>query len=154
MWFNGICSDLLRKLWRLENQWLEMQILRKATMNLLNSVKEIAGGADAIACWLGSGGHVVSFEEAQERANVCFACPLNVSVGKVKDAIAGTVKKTLEIKNKIGLRVQGEKALGQCKDCGCVLRLLVWEEQKRIEPFLSDQEKARLPKACWKLNKP
>lgn len=122
-------------------------------MNILEQAKQFAEGAKEITDWLGDGGHVVDQVAAQERASTCLTCAKNVPVGIVKDSIAAVTRKTLEIKNKLGLHVLGEKSLGQCEDCGCVLRLLIWEPQSRIEPFIDEETRAKLPTFCWKLRK-
>jgi hypothetical protein len=120
----------------------------------MNSIKQLWGGAVEIFEWLRAGGHVVTFKEAQWRTNVCNTCSKNVEVGKLKLFIAWFVRKALEIKNRTNLRTRDAGSLGQCQDCGCVLRILVLEPQDRIEPFLDDEDRGRLPKFCWKLKKP
>jgi len=123
------------------------------TLNIFEKAKQFAEGAEAISSWLGSGGQIVAQEVSQARANTCLECSKNVPVGVLKDSIAGAAKKILEVKNKLGIRVNGERGLGQCQDCGCVLRLLVHEPQSRIEPFLTPEDRAKLPTFCWKLKK-
>lgn len=123
-------------------------------MNLIEKLKQLGEGIEEITGWIGSGGRVVDRAIAQDRANVCQSCPHNKAVGGAKNSVAGVARKILEKKNRAGLRVSGEKSLGQCGLCGCVLRLLVWEEQSRIEPFMSAEDKARTPSHCWKLRKP
>ncbi len=123
-------------------------------MTLLDHAKQFAGGAAEIRDWLGDGGEVVTYEEAQGRANLCLTCAKNVPAGMLKGAIADATRKRLEIKNKVGLRTAGEKRLGKCEPCGCVLRLLVWEPQRRIQPYLTAEEKQSYPAFCWKLKEP
>ena len=123
-------------------------------MNLIQKVKNLAEGAEHIINWLGSGCEVVSPADAQRRANICLKCPHNKADGVVAPAIAKVVKKTLEKKNEMQLRVNGEKSLHTCAQCSCVIRLLVWERQIKIEPYLSTEQRAGLPNYCWKLEKP
>lgn len=118
----------------------------------MNPFREFWGGAVEITRWLRDGGIVVDYETAQSRALTCGSCAKNVPVGKFKLVIASVVKKILEIKNRRKLSVAGR--LGQCSDCGCVLKLLILEEQKRIEPYLSDENRESLPVFCWKLKQP
>lgn len=118
----------------------------------MNPFREFWGGAVEITRWLREGGIVVDYETAQSRALTCHSCGKNVPVGQFKLAIAGAVKKILEIKNRRNLSVSGR--LGQCSDCGCVLKLLLLEEQKRIEPYLTEENRKFLPKFCWKLKQP
>lgn len=123
-------------------------------MSLFDKAKEFAVGAEEITAWLGSGGKIVPQEVAQERANICLECAKNVEVGVVKDTIASATRKILEAKNKLGLRIDGEKRLGMCSDCGCVLRLLVWQPQERVQPYLTEEDLKNAPTFCWKLRKP
>ena len=120
-------------------------------MTLLEKAYQVAGGVEAIAAWLGSGGIVVPQEEAQSRADVCLACPNNVEVGFATSTGADFARKILEIKNDASLRVDGEKKLHKCEACGCVLRLLVWEPQSRVTKHLTEKERSALPLHCWKL---
>ncbi len=123
-------------------------------MNLIDRAKNIGVGVEHIMKWLGDGGEVVDQQAAQKRAFTCINCPKNVSAGIPETAVALSIRRILEAKNKLELRVTGEKSLKSCAACGCVLRLLIWEKQDRIEPFLSEQEREELPPQCWKLEKP
>lgn len=120
-------------------------------MTLLDRAKSIPHGAKVIAGWLGSGGEVVEPETAQERADICLPCPNNVANFPVTTAVALAVKQYLGVKNKLSLRVKGEKALGTCSACGCVLRLKVWEPQEKVQNELTDEERQKLPAFCWQL---
>jgi len=122
--------------------------------SILEKAKQLGIGAAEIAEWLGSGGEVVPQELAQERADICKFCHQNVKVGLMKAAVAEAAKRALDAKNKLELRVDGEKSLGECGTCGCVLRLLVWYPQKKIQPYLEENEMRRIPHHCWKLRKP
>lgn len=122
-------------------------------MNLWNQIKNIPGGAKHLADWIGDGGHVVDRDEAQKRANICQTCALNVPGLAITSAVASAIKAQLSLKSKIRLRVDGEKKLHNCDACGCVLRLLVWEPQERVESHLTDEERQKLPEFCWKVSK-
>lgn len=119
--------------------------------NLFDQVRHIPHGAVTIAEWVGSGGQVASHDEAQTRADVCLECPLNGRSNPVTAAVAAAVRRHLEIKNKIGLRVQGEKRLGACEACGCILRLQIWQPYDKVQSEMTDDERAKLPEHCWKL---
>ena len=116
--------------------------------NLLDQVRHIPDGAKHIKDWLGSGGQVVSYQEAQGRANTCLTCAKNKKGFQVTSVVAMAIKKHLEIKNSMKLRVNGEKRLGACEACGCQLRLLIWQTQDRIRMQSEGEE---LPEFCWKL---
>lgn len=120
-------------------------------MSLLEQARHIPHGLKVIAEWLGSGGEVVDKETAQARANICLECPQNAQGSGVTTAVAGAIKRHLEVKNKLGLRVDGSKKLKTCQSCGCVLNLLIWQKQEKVESELNDTEKENLPAFCWKL---
>lgn len=117
-------------------------------MNLFDQVRHIPDGIKHITDWLGSGGEIVSKSEAQERANICLTCAKNVKGFQVATPVALAIKAHLGVKKAMKLRVDGEKQLGSCEACGCVLRLLIWETQDRIRLQSQGEE---LPEFCWKL---
>jgi hypothetical protein len=127
-------------------------------MSILEKAKHIPHGVSVISKWLGSGGEVVDQQTAQARANVCCGtnpteakCANNVSTSPATGAVAAAVKSYLGIKNKLGLKVGGEDELGTCQACGCVLKLIVWEPQTKVQREITDEERPRLPSWCWKL---
>lgn len=121
-------------------------------MNLLEKAKQLGLGISHLTDWLGDGGEVVSQEVAQHRANTCITCGLNQPGASVTTAVALAIRGQLGVKNKLKLRVEGEKRLGHCQACSCVLKLLIWEPQDRVEDHLDDESRARLPGMCWKIS--
>ena len=109
-------------------------------MNLLESAKKLANGASVIREWLGSGGVTTDIADAQRRADICIACPHNQPSRLPIGVIAGAVKRHLEVKNKLGLRVKGEKSLETCEICGCANRLKVWLPRDLLRAQASDKE--------------
>ena len=70
--------------------------------------------------WIGEGRKPVHPDVAQQRANVCLACSSNQQRGAWEvsaQVIATLVKSQIELKNKMGLRVRGEKSLHICDIC-------------------------------------
>lgn len=120
-------------------------------MRIWDQIKHIPGGIGHLTDWLGSGGSVVDQETAQHRANTCQTCALNKRGSPVTTAVALAIRGQLGVKNKLKLRVDGEKGLHNCDACGCVLRLLVWQPQERIEMQISEDEMMKLPSFCWKV---
>lgn len=116
-------------------------------MNLLDQVKNWPRGAELLFDWLGSDGVVVSQETAQARANICLTCPQHDSGASVTGAMAGGFKRLLELKNKAGLRVSGEKNLGLCDICGCSTRVKIWQPIDRICKMKLPEEV--YPSHCW-----
>jgi hypothetical protein len=101
------------------------------------------------SAWLGDGGQPVSYDQAQARANVCLQCPMNEEMGLYEGLAkheADKLKKQIELKNSMALRVDGEKRLHICKACLCVLRLKVWAQMKHIKDT-TDIDK--LDEKCW-----
>lgn len=123
-------------------------------MNLLAKVKTMVDGVKNLTLWVGSGGEVVSQEVAQERANLCFTCPLNQRGMGVTGEVAEATLKFLEFKNSLDLRVDREAELHHCFGCGCVLKLLIWEPSLNIKKQLTASEVEVSPPYCWKINEP
>ena len=120
-----------------------------AEVNLWDQARKIPHGIEVIAEWLGSGGHVVDKDEAQRRADICLKCPLNQSTPILTAAVAAAVKKHLEVKNGLGLRVNGEKQLGMCEVCGCALRLKIHCPDDKVLSESTPDEQSQYPDYCW-----
>jgi hypothetical protein len=116
-------------------------------MSLFEIVKQYKHGAETITAWLGSGGQTVTQRHAQQRADVCLKCPMNVSSFLPTKAIAIAVKNQLEIKSKLQLRVIGEKSLQTCRGCGCILRLKIWIPLENLG--IKDGELDNFVPECW-----
>ncbi len=120
-------------------------------MNLLEKASTIAEGISNLTTWVGSGGAVVSQEEAQSRASICINCPCNKPDLAINELVAKAVKKFLAFKNELDLRVQGERSLLSCEGCGCQIRLLIWQPQDQVKREMTGEERAKTPSFCWKL---
>ena len=118
-------------------------------MNLIERAKQFKVGAETIMEWLGAGAITVHPTLAQSRANICLKCPLNVHESSITEAMAAAIKKQVEIKNKLQLRVNGEKSLLSCSACGCVTRLKIWVPLENILPEPEDRHK--FDENCWLL---
>lgn len=115
--------------------------------NLLDRAKQFKEGAKILSEWLGSGAVTVDPATAQRRADVCLKCPLNVDESFTSELIAATVRKQVEMKNHLKLRVNGEKSLHICKACGCVNRLKIHVPLERILP--DADELPKFDPSCW-----
>jgi hypothetical protein len=119
-------------------------------MNLLESARKLVGGAEVIQEWLGSGAITVSPELAQKRAAICISCPKNIHGGIISEPLAKAVRRQVEIKNKLNLRVSGEKSLGRCAACSCESKLKIWLPLRNILP--EPEERANFEQNhCWLL---
>ncbi len=122
-------------------------------IHLFERVKQLGLGVVHIKEWLGEDGKIVDPKTAQDRANTCQTCALNRPGDPVSTAVALAIRAQLGVKNQLKLRVKGEKGLKKCNACGCVLRLLIWEPQARVESQITEEEMAKLPSFCWKVSK-
>ena len=116
-------------------------------MNIIERAQQWAEGVATITAWLGSGGAVVPREQAQARADICLKCPMNVKDFAFPEVVATAVRKQVEIKNKLQLRLKGEKSLHTCSLCGCVLRLKLHLPLKNLGLDAAELEK--FPEHCY-----
>ena len=118
-------------------------------MNLLKSAQQFG---QLWSSWLGSGGKPVPKDQSQSRANVCLKCPMNVRK-PIYESLAGPVAKLvrsqIELKNRMKLRVDGEKSLGVCNGCSCILILKV---HAPLEFILSTTDTKNLDPNCFILD--
>jgi hypothetical protein len=125
-------------------------------VNLLDRVRNVAGGIPVLGEWLVNG-ICVDQHTAQSRANKCLVCPLNQPGPKIVDFVAEAIHKQLELKNAMKLRVIGEKSLHSCKVCDCNLPLKMWPlieqislDKDEIQEFKTELEKvAKTEDDCW-----
>lgn len=119
-------------------------------MNLMEQARQIISGIEIIQQWLGSGASTVPPEVAQSRANCCISCPLNIKGGIVSEPVALAIKRQVEVKNQLNLKVENEENLGRCQACFCESRLKIWIPLKNIEP--EESERSSFDPKCWLLN--
>lgn len=115
----------------------------------MNPIKQAEQFFNLKAQWLGAGGHPVGPSQSQGRADVCLACPHNVErplEEMFKGYVALTVKRQVQLKNQMQLRVNGEKRLHICERCECVLKLKV---HVPLEFILKHTKIEGLPAHCW-----
>lgn len=120
-------------------------------MSIFDQAKAIPHGVQSITEWLGEGGNVVDRAESQRRANICLHCDENKEDWIVTGMVADAVRRHLEVKNHLKLRVVGEKNLGRCDVCQCVLRLLVHEPLDNVKRQMKYNPGEKYPEKCWKL---
>lgn len=122
-------------------------------MNLLQELKNDIVGAALIRDWLGEGGRTVEPNLAEARIAVCMNCPWHQPARWwdvfFKNPIARAIKRTLEYKNRVNLRLQDEDKVGMCNKCSCCLRLKVWVPIERVETSLPLGTIRDCPDFCW-----
>lgn len=123
-------------------------------MNLINRISSYLNALPILLEWTVSG-RVVDEDEAQDRADICTGrktgnpCPKNKEDFQLAEDIAAFFKQHVELKNKMQLRVQGEKQLYTCAGCGCPLKTKVWLEWRYVKP--DAEEKNKFDQRCWLL---
>lgn len=123
-------------------------------MNIIDQVKAIPRGVQTLSEWMEGGGQPVPKGEAQYRAATCRSCPLNKSNHSISGVVADAIRKQVELKNTLQLRVDGEKTLGVCDVCQCVLRLMIWVPLETLQKHIPQGENERYPSYCWKKIQP
>ena len=116
---------------------------------LFDAVSSIPRGVETIREWLGEGGIPVDPATAQRRANICLECPKNVPPNIVTQSVALAIRRHLEVKNKLGMRVDGEKRLGKCDVCQCMLRLKIHVPIGIVRRQMPPGEFDAYPAPCW-----
>jgi hypothetical protein len=122
------------------------------------SLKQDIDGASALADWLGDGGHTVDPMIAEFRAARCVSgnngdpCPHNKEPNwwdRVKHVVADWIRKQLELKEGMELRLSVEESLHMCAKCGCCLKLKVWVPTDHIRAITPEKTLQEMPDYCW-----
>ncbi len=119
------------------------------------TIKEATQFFELYSQWIGEGLRPVPKEQAQERANVCLKCPLNQPkrTGEfLKTEVALLVRRQIELKNQMNLRIDGEKSLHICTGCGCSLKLKPWVPIEMIRNTTDITKLNQSEPRCWILN--
>lgn len=99
--------------------------------------------------WLGEG-DAATPEVAQARANTCLACPKHV-IKPLQElltaSVAGYVRRQLELKTHLKMRVEHEEELHTCGICECWMPLKVWLNIERARGVTPDWQ--QFPANCW-----
>lgn len=93
----------------------------------------------------------VEHYKAEARGKVCEICPQNKEAlwweKMIKDPIAATIRRWLEYKNQMNLRVSMEDSLQMCRSCGCCTRLKIHVPIEHISQHTKDL--SIYPENCW-----
>jgi hypothetical protein len=110
--------------------------------------------ASTIKDWLGEG--CQPDPQAQDRANICTGknsgrpCEFNWRGGWImRREVADTVRRWIEAKEHLQLRVEGEDQLGTCEVCRCPLSTKIHIPLKTILAHTPKEEFENLPPHCW-----
>ncbi len=118
---------------------------------IISEFRQTANGAEIIDDWLGAGGMPVPLPHAEARAFLCKTCPMNVSPNWwhifFTNPIARAIRRTIEIKNQIGLSVSCESDLAMCRGCGCTTKLKIHVPIEHIKAHHKPEHK--YDPRCW-----
>ena len=117
-----------------------------------NTAKKLWAGLRSTNDWIDSGVPAVPKEQAEARATVCVACPLNGKGGiesfftvPASEAIKRQIQK-LETRK---LATSLDAKLGVCTACLCPLPLLVQTPLQFKLAHMTPDTRAALDKSCW-----
>lgn len=133
-----------------QNQQTVLQNLRSAAV----AAKDLMAGAKTLIEWKASGEAPVPVEQAEARAQVCAACPLNDpqdwTAWFTKPA-AELIRKQVAEAHELGLKTSVDEKLHCCSACHCPLQVKVWPGiewiTKRLTP--AQVNLLRGGKDCW-----
>ncbi len=128
---------------------------------LLREIENDINGLAALRDWLGDTGNPVHPMVAELRAQRCVEgnngdpCPLNKApkwwnvVANAKTKAGQWIRKELELKIHMNLRVAQEDRLHMCSACGCCLPLKVWAPRALVREHTTKQILDKTPSFCW-----
>jgi len=124
---------------------------------IILELRQTTQGAKVLNDWLGEGGAPVPLHQAEQRSGECLygnngkPCPHNRAPKwwerMFKDPIAHEIRKQLEIKNQIGLKLSKEDDLHMCDQCGCCISLKAHVPIKHIKAHHNPDH--AYPDWCW-----
>ena len=114
-------------------------------LRLTELVKRFHQGTQILREWLGNDAVPVEQEKAEARASVCVHCPKNYKARwweSAVGAIADAIRRQIEVKNKISMKVSVENEIGMCRCCGCALPLKVFVPIGHIRNHITAEHRA------------
>lgn len=118
-------------------------------MSLLDQLKHFPHGLGVVRDWIGSGGEIVSQEQAEARAKVCLTCPKHDPTTPLARPVAKAVNEILAVMNSVKLNLRIPVRPNQCSVCGCDLRTKVWEPLDQVINHSTINEMAGYWEKCW-----
>lgn len=110
---------------------------------------DILRGTKTIAAFKLAGSPLVSQEEANRRAAICFRCQFNTPFVKPCGGMCGEL---LEVVNAIvgGARTDHADSLEACAVCSCALTAKIWIPLEILQRYESPELAAKYPAShCW-----
>ena len=116
------------------------------------TAKKVWQGVRTLNDWLESGEPAVSQEQAEQRAAICVACPMNGKGGLeewfVKPA-AAAIKMQFSKLSERKLSTSQDDKLNVCVGCLCPLKLKVHTPLPHISSHMGDETRRALDRSCW-----
>ena len=106
---------------------------------------DIVKGTRILASWVMSGTPRVNEAEAERRAEICVACPMNIPAPGCVACAGSKLTRGL-----IGGKTKHDKKLKNCGICKCVNRAQVWLPLDVLSRSLDSAQYQALPDFCWK----
>lgn len=133
----GICRHLMRS--------PEQDVVLQQPHRPLQ-VAEMLSGVKVLGSWMWTGFKKVDIEEANRRATICAACPLNQPSGGCSACAANAMREA--VTQILGRdRTVAHDSLNVCHICGCSLKVAVWVPMELL--LKHKPETADRPAWCW-----
>lgn len=110
---------------------------------------DVVSATKTLGEWFLKGLKKVGQAEAERRASICLACPMNQNF----DGCTTCAEKDLR-EAMVGFmgdsKTPMDANLHTCFSCGCTLKAAIWFPLEILKHNMTDEVKALLPKHCWK----
>lgn len=120
--------------------------------SVAGAVKRVNAGAALLLEWEKSGHPPVVNSVAQERAEICSACPANGKGDLTRfftNPASELIRAQLSRLHGLNLETSLDDKLGVCEVCLCPLKLKVHAPKHLILEHIPDDVKSQLPSHCW-----
>jgi hypothetical protein len=120
----------------------------------VGTIKRLWSGIKSVNDWLDQNAPAVSSEQAEKRAAVCVACPMNGQGDFSKWFVApaaAAIKRQLEKLQNRKLATSQDDKLNICTGCLCANKLSVWVPAEIKLAHMAPETKAALHESCWVL---
>lgn len=117
-----------------------------------NVLKSAAGASGIIVEWISSGAEAVPQDQAEYRASVCAACPLNEKgdwTSFFTVPVSAAIRAALNKRSEMKLSTSFDEKLNVCSACLCPMKLKVHVPLEKFISKMSQESKNSLHELCW-----
>ena len=121
-------------------------------VSLSRTLANVAAGAETLVEWISSGSEAVPQDQANRRASICSACPLNSKGDWTRlftKPVSEAITVQLQKRSNMGLSTPWDDSLRVCGACLCPLKLLVHVPLAVKLKHMSAEAHDALDKSCW-----